>query len=62
MGVQILWRKANVCRDMIDDAAKLGYGEYRTHLALMDQVAATYDFNDGALMKWAYIHLVTEYG
>ena len=49
--MQMLWEKANVCRDMIGDAAKLGYGEYRTHLALMDQVAATYDFNDGALMK-----------
>ncbi|KAK3114692.1 hypothetical protein LTR53_006743 [Teratosphaeriaceae sp. CCFEE 6253] len=29
-------------RDMIDDAAAMGYGEYRTHLALMDQVAGTY--------------------
>jgi hypothetical protein len=36
---------------MIDDAAALGYGEYRTHIALMDQVAGTYAFNDGALMK-----------
>ncbi|KAF2710045.1 vanillyl alcohol oxidase [Pleomassaria siparia CBS 279.74] len=45
-------KRAERClRDMIDDAAKLGYGEYRTHLALMDQVAATYNFNDGALMK-----------
>lgn len=39
-------------RDMVDDAAKLGYGEYRTHLALMDQVAGTYNWNDGALMKF----------
>lgn len=39
-------------RDMIDDAAKLGYGEYRTHLALMDQVAGTYNWNDNALMKF----------
>jgi len=37
---------------MIDDAAALGYGEYRTHLALMDQVAGTYNFNDGAIMKY----------
>jgi hypothetical protein len=45
-------KRAEKClRDMIDDAARLGYGEYRTHLALMDQVAATYNFNDGALMK-----------
>lgn len=39
-------------RAMVDDAAKLGYGEYRTHLALMDQVAGTYNWNDGALMKF----------
>ncbi|TKA81040.1 hypothetical protein B0A55_02495 [Friedmanniomyces simplex] len=38
-------------RAMIEDAAALGYGEYRTHLALMDQVASTYSWNDGALMK-----------
>ena len=38
-------------RGMVEDAAKMGYGEYRTHLALMDQVAATYNWNDDALMK-----------
>jgi hypothetical protein len=36
---------------MIDDAAKEGYGEYRTHLVFMDQVAGTYSWNDRALMK-----------
>ncbi|KIV84505.1 hypothetical protein PV11_00280 [Exophiala sideris] len=36
---------------LIDDAAKMGWGEYRTHLALMDQIAGTYDFNDNAQMK-----------
>ncbi|KAI0007142.1 putative vanilly-alcohol oxidase [Xylariaceae sp. FL0662B] len=39
-------------RHMIDDAAACGYGEYRTHLVLMDQVAGTYSWNDGALMKF----------
>lgn len=39
-------------RAMVDDAAKLGYGEYRTHLAVMDQVAGTYNWGDGALMKF----------
>lgn len=39
-------------RAMVDDAAKLGYGEYRTHLATMDQVAGTYNWGDGALMKF----------
>ncbi|KAI1306378.1 hypothetical protein F5Y03DRAFT_354596 [Xylaria venustula] len=39
-------------RAMIDDAAACGYGEYRTHLVLMDQIAGTYKWNDGALMKF----------
>ncbi|ORY55959.1 hypothetical protein BCR35DRAFT_215721 [Leucosporidium creatinivorum] len=38
-------------RAMIEDAAKLGWGEYRTHISLQDQVAETYAFGDGALMK-----------
>ena len=36
---------------MIDDAAKEGYGEYRTRLLLQDQVAATYSWNDNALAR-----------
>ncbi|KIX00414.1 uncharacterized protein Z518_10553 [Rhinocladiella mackenziei CBS 650.93] len=36
---------------LVDDAAKQGWGEYRTHLALMDQIAGTYNFNDNAQMK-----------
>jgi 4-cresol dehydrogenase (hydroxylating) len=36
---------------LVDDAAKDGFGEYRTHLAFMDQIAKTYDFNDGALWQ-----------
>ncbi|KIW69779.1 hypothetical protein PV04_05637 [Phialophora macrospora] len=39
-------------RSMIDDAAKSGYGEYRTHLLFQDQVARTYNWNDNALMKF----------
>ena len=35
--------------DLVADAKQAGYGEYRTHLGWMDQVAATFDFNDGAL-------------
>lgn len=38
---------------LIDDCAKEGWGEYRTHLALMDQVASTYSFNDNALLKFS---------
>ncbi|KAH0015685.1 FAD-linked oxidase-like protein, partial [Aureobasidium melanogenum] len=38
-------------RTLIDDAAKRGWGEYRTHLSVMDQIAETYSFNDNAQMK-----------
>src|SRR5690606_31631249 len=31
---------------MLEPAAKLGYGEYRSHLDFMDEVASLYDFND----------------
>ncbi|KAJ5385551.1 aryl-alcohol oxidase [Penicillium concentricum] len=37
-------------RWLISEAAKHGYGEYRTHLLLSDQVASTYSWNDNALM------------
>ena len=37
---------------LIREAAAKGYGEYRTHLAYMDTVAATYDFNDNALLRF----------
>lgn len=39
-------------RAMVDDAARLGYGAYRTHLAAMDQVAQTYSWGEGAMMKF----------
>lgn len=38
-------------RTLIADCAEHGWGEYRTHLAAMDQIAATYNFNDNAQMK-----------
>jgi hypothetical protein len=38
-------------RTLIQDAAEHGWGEYRTHLALMDQIADTYSFNDNAQRK-----------
>ncbi|KAI8650209.1 hypothetical protein LRP88_14701 [Fusarium phalaenopsidis] len=38
-------------RDMIDDAAKEGYGEYRTHLMFQDRVMGTYSWNDNATAK-----------
>lgn len=36
---------------LVDDCTKLRYGEYRTHLAYMDLVADTYDFNNHALRR-----------
>lgn len=36
---------------LVKDAAAHGYGEYRTHLSYMDQVAQTFDFNDHALLR-----------
>ena len=36
---------------LIDDAARAGYAEYRTHLDYMDRVAGTFDFNDHALLR-----------
>ena len=45
-------RKAHqLIRTLIDDAARMGWGEYRTHLAVMDQIADTYNFNGNAQMK-----------
>ena len=41
----------NLFNTLIEDFAKEGYGEYRTHLDFMDQVAQTYDWNDHALLN-----------
>ena len=37
---------------LIRDAAVKGYGEYRTHLAYMDAVADSYNFNDHAMRRF----------
>ena len=36
---------------LIEDAARAGYAEYRTHLSYMDPVARGFDFNDHALLR-----------
>lgn len=36
---------------LVREAAAEGYGEYRTHIHYMDTIAATYGWNDNALMK-----------
>jgi 4-cresol dehydrogenase (hydroxylating) len=40
-----------VFRVLVREAAAAGYGEYRTHLSFMDDIAATYGWNDHALLK-----------
>ena len=40
-----------VCKGMVEPAAKLGYGEYRAHLDFMDLVAAQYDFGNHASVR-----------
>ncbi|KAM3524248.1 hypothetical protein NHJ13051_004632 [Beauveria bassiana] len=44
-------RAHKLIKVLIQEAADRGWGEYRAHLALMDQVAGTYNFNNGAHMK-----------
>jgi 4-cresol dehydrogenase (hydroxylating) len=38
---------------MLEPAARLGYGEYRSHVDFMDEVAALYDFNNNAQRRFA---------
>jgi 4-cresol dehydrogenase (hydroxylating) flavoprotein subunit len=46
-------RKAYECFDvLVREAAEAGYGEYRTHISFMDQIAKTYNWNDGAQLKF----------
>ncbi|KAF2019975.1 vanillyl alcohol oxidase [Aaosphaeria arxii CBS 175.79] len=46
-------RKAHwLIRTLIDDCAAHGWGEYRTHLAVMDQIMSTYSWNDNILLKF----------
>lgn len=37
---------------LIDEAAAAGYGEYRTHIDLMDRIAGTYNWNNNALLNF----------
>ena len=45
-------RALDLARVLIDEAAAEGYGEYRTHNALMDQVMGTYNWGEGALRRF----------
>lgn len=44
-------RARGMMEELVTEGAKLGMGEYRTHLALQDQVMGTYNYNNGALLK-----------
>lgn len=46
-------RTYDLCDVLIREAAAVGYGAYRAHPALMDQVAATFSFNDNALLRFS---------
>lgn len=37
---------------LIKKLAESGYGEYRTHIAYMEQVAKTFDYNDHAMLRF----------
>ena len=43
---------------LIKASAEAGFGEYRTHLSYMDEVAATFDYNDNAL--WRLNHTIKD--
>lgn len=45
-------RATAMMKELISEGAKLGMGEYRTHIAFQDQVMKTYSYNDGALLKF----------
>ncbi|KAF4311966.1 FAD-linked oxidase [Botryosphaeria dothidea] len=45
-------RAEKLIRDLVAECAELGWGEYRTHLAFMDQIAETYNWNNNAQMKF----------
>ena len=40
-----------IYRRLIKESAARGWGEYRTHTTFMSDIAATYSFNDHALMR-----------
>lgn len=45
-------RARELSRVLISDLAAEGYGEYRTHLTMMDPAARSYDWNDHALGRF----------
>jgi 4-cresol dehydrogenase (hydroxylating) len=48
---ELTGRTKRLFRTLVEDSARAGYCEYRTHLSYMDDVARTLDFNDHALLR-----------
>jgi 4-cresol dehydrogenase (hydroxylating) flavoprotein subunit len=49
---EVTRRAYETTRRMVSVARKLGLGEFRAHLDAMDEVAAHYDFNDHAYLRF----------
>lgn len=45
-------RSYDMCKNIVREAAKAGFGEYRAHLDYMDLAGDTYDFNDNAYRRF----------
>jgi 4-cresol dehydrogenase (hydroxylating) flavoprotein subunit len=45
-------RANRLCETLVVEAAKLGFGEYRAHLAYMDLIGEQYGYNDHALRRF----------
>ncbi|WP_199434755.1 FAD-binding oxidoreductase [Qaidamihabitans albus] len=41
-----------LAKQLVSDAADSGYGEYRGHIAMMDEIAATFSWNEHAQMRF----------
>ena len=48
---EMVGRVRDVLKVLIADTAAAGYGEYRAHIDFMDDVAASFDFNDHAMRR-----------
>jgi len=49
---EMIVRANRLFRNLIETAARNGWGEYRTHTLYYDEVAQSYGYNNGALRRW----------
>jgi len=45
-------RVRSLFKELVSDLAEAGYAEYRTHLAYMEQVASSFDYNNNAMLRF----------